>query len=293
MGKNAEKFKFFSRLDIYSVSVMTMSFLPFDTSATISVSESYHSSSSSSAAAGSAVLHIPREKLLIPAINDSIDRPRIRELLGLSATQFPATLVCGRSGTGKTVSVAAFASKRKGVAWNTLEPPDVHWASFANSTVAAIRGNGRSGPGKAKRGDLTADPEIKDVSRFVDSVFSAEGRRSKRLLVLDNVHYVFDTAWFREFFELLLPAIPEGAHVIFISRSKPSFPLWRMRSKQFLNVIDEKVFAFDEAETVELFKNNGFPVKLAPKAHQNCFGKVAQMLRFGQAAVNDQGSNIK
>lgn len=198
-----------------------------------------------------------------------------------STTQFPTTFVCGRSGTGKTVAVASFAAKRKRVAWNSLEPPDVHWSSFSNSTVAAIRGEGNSKLVKPTAQRMNERPDIKDISKFVDMLFGP-GRGRRNLIVFDNVHYVFDTAWFREFFELLLPAIPESAHVIFISRSKPPFPLWRMRSKQFVNVIDEKVFEFDESETAELFEMNGYPTKLAPIAHQNCFGKVSQMLRFAE-----------
>jgi ATP/maltotriose-dependent transcriptional regulator MalT len=133
---------------------------------------------------------------------------------------------------------------------------------------------------------LVDRPETKDVSKLVDMVFTS-GRDRRELIVFDNVHYAFDTPWFREFFELFLPAIPETAHAIFISRSKPPFPLWRMRSKQYVNLIEEKIFAFDESETAELFKRNGFPEKLAPVAHQNCFGKVSQMLRFAEAAADE------
>jgi ATP/maltotriose-dependent transcriptional regulator MalT len=263
---------------------MTMSFLPLDTNGTFSGTESFQIDSRNEPMSTSALLHIALAKLRIPDVEDSVSRPRVEEMLKSSVAQFPATFVCGRSGTGKTESVAAFATARKRVAWNSLEPPDVHWASFANSTLAAIRGSTVPNVKRLNNEELLGQPEIKDISRFVDRLFS-QGRNRRDLLVLDNVHYVFDTVWFREFFELLLPAIPDSRHVILISRSKPPFPLWRMRSKQFLNVIDEKVFAFDEAETTELFKRNGYPVRLAPLAHQNCFGKVAHMLRFAEAAA--------
>lgn len=231
----------------------------------------------------SAFLHIPRGKLRIPDVSSLIQRPRISRIFESSVANHPATLVCGRSGTGKTAIVASYVKGRKDSGWNTLEPPDVHWASFANSTLTAFRADSRPNKRKLSTEKLIAKPETKDVSRFVDRLFDQEKKR-KKLLVLDNVHYVFDTPWFHDFFELLLPAVPETSHVVFISRSKPSFPLWRMRSKQFLNVIDEKVFAFDESETVELFERNDLPAKLAKLAHQNCFGKVSQMLRFAEAS---------
>ena len=261
---------------------MTMSFLRFDPVETISGAESFQSSSVQDSGSTTAFSHIPREKLRIPAFDDVVERPRVADVLNNTAAQFPCTVVCGRSGTGKTAAVATFARRRKKIAWNSLEPQDVHWASFANSTLASVRGIRRSAQSKTNSRQIVERPETKDISKLVDMIFSSD-RTRRELIVFDNVHYVFDTAWFREFFELLLPAVPESAHVIFISRSKPPFPLWRMRSKQFVNLIDEKVFAFNAAETAELFRKNGFSEELAAVAHQNCFGKVSHMLRFAEA----------
>ncbi len=260
-----------------------MSFLPYDPFDTVSGTESFQSSSPQDTGTSFPLLHVPRQKLRIPDHEGGIDRPRVEEALRNSIEQFPATVVCGRSGTGKTAAVATFVSRRSRVAWNSLEPPDIHWATFANSTLAAIRGNASNRKRRPSE-ELIERPEAKDISKFVDLLFASE-RSRRELIVFDNVHYVFDTLWFREFFELLLPAIPRPGHVIFISRSKPPFPLWRMRSKQFINLIEEKVFAFDESETAELFRKNGFPEELVPVAHQNCFGKVSHMLRFAEAAM--------
>ena len=259
-----------------------MSFLPFDATESYLAPEPLPSNRSREPANGNALLHIPNGKLRIPDVSSVIDRPRISRILQSSVESHPATLVCGRSGTGKTAIIASFLNGRKDAGWNTLEPPDIHWASFANSTMTAFRAGNRSITRRLSTEKLIAKPETKDVSKFVDRLFDLGGRR-KKLLVLDNVHYVYDTFWFHNFFELLLPAVPATSHVIFISRSKPPFPLWRMRSKQFLNVIDEKVFEFDEPETVLLFEQNGLSTKLAKLAHQNCFGKVSQMLRFAKA----------
>lgn len=262
-----------------------MSFLPIEPSESYIGPDSPTNDRSTERVNNNALLHIPHGKIRVPDVADVVERPRILRILESSVGNHPATLVCGRSGTGKTALVAAFAKKRKETGWNTLEPPDVHWASFANSTLTAIQADARSSKRKFTTEKLIAQPDTRDISRFVDQLFDTQ-RKRKKLLVLDNVHYVYDTSWFHEFFELLLPAVPEGSHVIVIARSKPPFPLWRMRSKRFLNLIDEKVFAFDEPETVELFERNGFPAKLARLAHQNCFGKVSQMIRFAEASRN-------
>ena len=49
------------------------------------------------------------EKLKVPVFENQILRPRLNELLAKSLAQFGATLITGRSGTGKTALAADFA----------------------------------------------------------------------------------------------------------------------------------------------------------------------------------------
>src|SRR5690349_19855884 len=137
---------------------MTMSFLPFDTGSPALAAESILNDLRTEPMSTSALLHIARQKLRVPDVSDSVNRPRVEEMFESSAVNFPATFVCGRSGTGKTASVAAFTSARKRVAWNSLEPPDVHWASFANSTLAAVRGSAVPNGKKLNSEELLGQP---------------------------------------------------------------------------------------------------------------------------------------
>jgi hypothetical protein len=70
-----------------------------------------------------------------------------------------------------------------------------------------------------------------------------------------------------------------------LCRSKPPGPLWRLRSKQMLNVIDEKVIEFKLSETEDLFKRYGLSEALACAAHRPCYGRVARLIQFAEQAV--------
>ena len=100
------------------------------------------------------------------------------------------------------------------------------------------------------------------------------------LLVLDGIHHLFDADWFGGFFNILQPSLSETADLLLLCRSKPPNPLWRLRSKQQLDVIDEKTLAFDRDETILLFKQVGRSQAEAVRIHAETFGRVSKLLPF-------------
>lgn len=259
---------------------MMMSFLPFDASEPFTYPDSH-----AEAANGAARIDLPRmyisyEKLQIPVAEGLIERPRLHSLLKNSTGEFPATLLSGRSGTGKTALAAEFARSFKSAAWYTIEPCDIDWRSFSSYALASVRKKGKF--------DSAKKPQTDDFSRSYQELVSEMLSRLitpkfPSIFVLDNVHYLFDTAWFEEFLTQIVSTIPANSHVLMLSRSKPPTPLWRLRSKRFLNVIDERVFAFDDAETEQLFHSFGLPKTTALDAQKRCFGKVSQMLSVARS----------
>ncbi|HEU4794866.1 MAG TPA: hypothetical protein VFT02_04500, partial [Pyrinomonadaceae bacterium] len=55
---------------------------------------------------------------------------------------------------------------------------------------------------------------------------------------------------------------------------------WRLRSKQQLDVIDEKTLAFDRDETILLLKQVGRSQAEATRIHAETFGRVSKLLPF-------------
>src|SRR5687767_6276938 len=85
-----------------------------------------------------ASVHLLTEKLQIPSFRSLIDRPRLTDLLQRSTEKFPATLVTGRAGTGKTAVAAVFSRTKDHAAWYSVESSDVDWHIFANYFAACV-----------------------------------------------------------------------------------------------------------------------------------------------------------
>ena len=71
-----------------------------------------------------------------------------------------------------------------------------------------------------------------------------------------------------------------------LSRSKPPTPIWRMRSKQVLNVIDEKLLAFSAAEANEFFTHRGVNGVDVDAALASSFGHASALVEI----VNSRAS---
>jgi LuxR family maltose regulon positive regulatory protein len=223
---------------------------------------------------------IVREKLRIPDVNGLIERPRITNLLDRSRAQFPATLISGRSGTGKTAIAACFAAQYEDVAWYSVESNDNDWSIFARYFAASLQRH------DAANGCDGASPTQDEIAGYLSRLFCLVGdpgeTEERSIMILDDIHHIFDAPWFDGFFNLLLYSLPPSTHLVLLCRSRPPNPLWRLRSKQILNVLDEKVIAFDPSETASLFRSFGLPIEVADRAQRDSFGRVGKLLESFQ-----------
>lgn len=227
--------------------------------------------------------HIVREKLRVPDLGNMIERPRLTGLLTKSVEQYPATLVSGRSGTGKTAMAASFAAQNKNVSWYSVASTDTRWSVFSRYFSASLHDNILVDDNQREETQNKKTVSGTEIARFLVRHFSQADtapRGQASLIVLDDIHYLFDAPWFEDFFNLLLYSLPAELHLLMLCRSKPPGPLWRLRSKQMLNVLDEKVIAFNDAETESLFKAIGFTDDKAGEAQRESFGRVSKLLEF-------------
>ena len=225
-------------------------------------------------------------KLQTPVLPDGVSRTWLLELLSRSIRNSAATLLVGRAGSGKTALAANFARDRSDHTWYSIDASDADWISFQRYFRAALAIERKEI--RAKRSINEVPFSSKPVELFADITagFQLEDREWPSLIVLDNVHHLFDCSWFPDFFDFLIASLPHTSHVILNSRSKPPTPVWRLRSKQVLSVIDERSLAFSPTEAVELFAKNGLDKDAAVRAQAETFGRPADMIALIESAVD-------
>lgn len=241
------------------------------------------------------IVRLIADKLQIPELGVNLRRPRLHDHLTKSLEQFNATLVVGRTGTGKTSLVADFARRTQNrcVAWYKVEAADSDWAVFSSYLIECL--NRHCSPQQSV--DLrefiahnSQSGEIASLTEVLGVWLAAAAIDKPMLIVLDDAHCVFDADWFTEFFHKLVPMLTSDVHLLMLSRALPSFPLWRMRSKQMLGVIDENLLQFNIEETSEMFDGYGLSASVALAAQQESFGRAAKLRRFAEV-FNKQISN--
>lgn len=227
-------------------------------------------------------IHLFSEKMAIPVFKNYVARPRLNELLEKNLRQFGATLICGRTGTGKTALAADFSRNYKRAAWFSVESAENDWDVFFRYFLESFS---RILNKKQKRQVLSEIKKSKPqtVAQYIENLLSRvelPAEEKPFLIVIDDIHNVFDAGWFSEFFTTLLYALTPDTHLLLLSRSNPPLPLWRLRSKQVLGVIDEKLLAFTLEETEQLFEKFDLPAEGAQQAFGKTFGRISRLREF-------------
>lgn len=213
------------------------------------------------------------DKLRVPQVSGQIERPRIVEHLEKSLAQFSATLVTGRAGTGKTVLAADFANQSDFcVAWYKVETADSDWKVFSSYLLGSINENCSE-----KNPIHSEEIQIPQMTESLAAQFAEAAKEKPLLIVLDDLHSIFDADWFSDFFNSFVQSLGRDVHLLMIARTLPPIPLWRLRSKQVLGVMDEKLLAFNSEETVELFRKHKLSPQIARTAQKIAYGKISKL----------------
>jgi LuxR family transcriptional regulator, maltose regulon positive regulatory protein len=226
------------------------------------------------------------DKLTPPVELPRISRRRLLDALQESMTCCTSTVIHGRTGTGKTMLAADFAAQSdRRVAWYKVDAPEVDRQMFLQYLVAAVRDQ-HPGFGRKTLALLSSSDAMPDAALLAESfVYEMTMLEADEplLVVVDDLHLLYDAEWIVPFFGRLLPLLPAEAHMILIGRTLPPAPLWRMRSKQTLRVIDESAMAFTLAEAEELFESYGLQTKPAAQALAETWGRAAALDRAARA----------
>ena len=228
------------------------------------------------------------EQLRVPEVGHILSRGRLVDLLDRSTGQFAATLISGRAGTGKTTLAADYARLRENVLWYSVGSADTSWEVFSNYFFAGLCGRSARRPARLIS---IADERVDDTvaAEFLKRCLGRVAARSKGLpvlFVLDDIHHIFDAVWFNGFFQQLILSLTPGVHLLMTCRSNPPAPLWRLRSKQMLNVIDERMLDFGPGEVRELCSQRGVPEASADLISMRSTGRIARIVERIDARRN-------
>ncbi|HJU55836.1 MAG TPA: AAA family ATPase [Pyrinomonadaceae bacterium] len=224
-------------------------------------------------------MQIILDKIKTPTIEPRLSRARLLNMLHGSVSNCTSTIVNGRAGTGKTLLAADFA-RRSGrrVSWYKVDAADGELSVFFKYLVESVR-QWRPGFGRHALMTMVEVATIEDISMLAEAfVYELlEQKGEPLLIVVDDLHLVYDAEWVVPFFRRLLPLLPAEAHVLITGRSLPPAPLWRMRSKQTLCVIEEPTLSFTELETKRLFASYGLNEAQAAAALKQTRGRAATL----------------
>ncbi|HUF04633.1 MAG TPA: hypothetical protein VMM38_10720 [Aridibacter sp.] len=235
------------------------------------------------------------EKLEVPENRVYFRRDRLEKLLDKLLERFGTALVLGRAGTGKTALAADYSRKFERISWLSVESSDVEWDVFARYFSAALAD--RDGPGPVRSlvpPVIGLDPDL--VSAYVETVLRTRKRlpeAAKHLIVLDKTHNIFDAPWFEDFLLGLIFNLGRSSRLLILSRTQPPLPIWRLRSKQSLGFLGEKLLEFSAEETRKLFEYHGLNVTAARYAQRRSFGRISKLMEMIEAVrsgSNRQGS---
>jgi LuxR family transcriptional regulator, maltose regulon positive regulatory protein len=225
------------------------------------------------------------EKIEVPDGPQRVSRPRLLRLLKENLASYNATIINGRAGSGKTILAADFTRyARRPVSWYKVDAADFNLRDFMQYLLASVRLQRPSIDGGLLQ--LAAAITGEDAAILAEAlVFQlGETQGEPLLIVIEDLHLVYDADWVVPFFRRLLPLLPSDLHVLITCRSMPPTPLWRMRSKQTLLVIDESELAFTQDETIELFKQRGLDERQARFAWIRTKGRSGALANFIERA---------
>lgn len=266
--------------------MMNLSFhVNFDYDNALNGLEARSDSASGNTEQTSEEIHLFAEKTIVPAAENIISRPRLNGYLLTLMKQTGAAFIVGRAGTGKTTLAADFARDYERTAWYRTETAETDWNLFARYLLASFN------EPRLKFEDLFDEqPET-----FVENLFArlaVINYEKPILIVLDDVHCVFDAPWFNDFFNTLIYSITPRTQLLLLARSSPDFPIWRLRSKQVVGVLDEKLLAFTEEETKKLFTEREISGDGARQAWRETYGRISKIEKLIAARKNIEIKHI-
>jgi LuxR family transcriptional regulator, maltose regulon positive regulatory protein len=226
--------------------------------------------------------HLIHEKLVVPNAFPRLSRLRLLKLLAENVVGCNATIINGRAGTGKTTLATDFARHAgRPISWYKVDAADIDLRLFCEYLSATLQ---RQRPSIDTRALLRMTETLEsDRAELLAEAFVfqlSESKSEPLLIIIEDLHLVYDADWVIPFFRRLLPLLPADVHLLITCRCLPPAPLWRLRSKQMLRVVEETELAFNLEEAIALFETYGLDEEPARIAWHRTNGRATTIAEF-------------
>jgi len=244
-------------------------------------------------------MKIITSKTTIPTETSLVCRQGLLDTLRENLKSCPATVINGRAGTGKTMLAVDFVQRHVGrAAWYKVDATDMSLPVFIEYLVASVAqvrpGFGRQTLDCRARSSGTGGAEVGgefNIAELAEAfVYDLERQAEPLVLVIDDLHLIYDADWVIPFLHRLLPLLPAEIHMLILGRGMLPAPMWRLRSKQSLIVITEQMLAFTQTEAEELFSIYGLGAEEASSALLRTGGRAAGFHAAAIRAFVDSGA---
>ena len=180
------------------------------------------------------------------------------------------------------------------MAWYKVDASDIEPSVFFKYLVESIR-QWRPMFGQETLMQMVEAATLDDIPMLAEAfVYELlEQKGEPLLIVIDDLHLIYDAEWVVPFFRRLLPLLPAEAHMLITGRSLPPAPLWRMRSKQTLCVIEEPSLAFTKHEATKLFASYGLHQAQAVAALNQTHGRASTLDEMARLLSEDGNASTK
>jgi LuxR family maltose regulon positive regulatory protein len=244
-------------------------------------------------------MKIITSKITIPPETPLVCRQGLLDALQENLKSCHATFINGRAGTGKTMLAVDFVRRHVGrAAWYKVDAPDMSLPVFLEYLVASVAqvrpGFGRQTLDCRARSSGTGGAEIGgefNIAELAEAfIYDLERQPEPLVLVIDDLHLIYDADWVNPFFHHLLPLLPAETHMLILGRGLLPAPIWRLRSKQHLFMITEQTLAFTQTEAEELFSGYGLGAEEVRSALLRTGGRAAGLHAAAIRGFVDSGA---